>query len=92
MPAAGVEFVTMMAKRVPKVDAETELRQAFKVFDRDGSGSIDTEELRHVMKSLGEDLTDEQIDEMIREADKDGDGTVDCEWSFASQCLRIRLI
>ncbi|OCL00910.1 calmodulin [Cenococcum geophilum 1.58] len=71
------EFVTMMAKRVPKVDAETELRQAFKVFDRDGSGSIDTEELRHVMKSLGENLTDEQIDEMIREADKDGDGTVD---------------
>jgi len=71
------EFVTMMAKRVPKVDAETELRQAFKVFDRDGSGTIDTEELRHVMKSLGENLTDEQIDEMIREADKDGDGTVD---------------
>jgi hypothetical protein len=34
-------------------------------------------QLRHVMTNLGEKLTDEEVDEMIREADTDGDGQVD---------------
>lgn len=33
-------------------------------------------QLRHVMTNLGEKLTDEEVDEMIREADIDGDGQV----------------
>ena len=57
-------------------DAEEELREAFKVFDRDGSGEISSAELRHVMTNLGEKLTDEEVDEMIREADVDGNGQV----------------
>ena len=36
-------------------------------------------ELRHVMTNLGEKLTDEEVDEMIREADVDGDGQVNYE-------------
>ena len=44
------------------------------VFDRDGNGFISAAELRHVMTNLGEKLTDEEVDEMIREADVDGDG------------------
>ncbi|WP_411978871.1 EF-hand domain-containing protein, partial [Vibrio sp. 780] len=36
-------------------------------------------ELRHVMTNLGEKLTDEGVDEMIREADIDGDGQVNYE-------------
>lgn len=46
----------------------------FKVFDKDGNGFISAAELRHVMTNLGEKLTDEEVDEMIREADVDGDG------------------
>merc|ERR1711865_641239 len=49
-----------------------ELIEAFKVFDRDGNGFISAAELRHVMTNLGEKLTDEEVDEMIREADVDG--------------------
>lgn len=71
-----------MAHKVANADSEAELRAAFGVFDKDGSGTIDTEELRHLMKSIGEDLTDEQIEEMIREADKDGDGCIDCKSTF----------
>lgn len=59
-------------------DSEEEILEAFKVFDKDGNGFISAAELRHVMTNLGEKLTDEEVDEMIREADIDGDGQVRC--------------
>uniref|UniRef100_A0A8R1XSG6 Calmodulin n=1 Tax=Onchocerca volvulus TaxID=6282 RepID=A0A8R1XSG6_ONCVO len=52
---------------------------ASQVFDKDGNGFISAAELRHVMTNLGEKLTDEEVDEMIREADIDGDGQVNYE-------------
>ena len=67
----------MMAKRVKDTDTEEELRAAFGVFDKDSSGKISAAELRHVMTNLGEKLTDEEVDEMVREADIDGDGEID---------------
>lgn len=70
------EFLTMMSRKLSDVDSEEELREAFKTFDRDGNGLISAAELRHVMTNLGEKLTDEEVDEMIREADLDGDGQV----------------
>ncbi|KAK1257459.1 hypothetical protein QJS04_geneDACA023082 [Acorus gramineus] len=60
-------------------DSEEELKEAFKVFDKDQNGFISAAELRHVMTNLGEKLTDEEVDEMIREADVDGDGQVNYE-------------
>ena len=47
--------------------------QAFSVFDVDGDGTISTEELGNVMKSLGQNLTDEEVQTMIREIDTDGE-------------------
>ena len=70
------EFLTMMSKKMKDVDSEEEIREAFRVFDKDGNGFISAAELRHVMTNLGEKLTDEEVDEMIREADIDGDGQV----------------
>ena len=58
---------------------DTELKEAFKVFDQDGNGFITPSELRQVMANLGEALTDEEIDQMIKEADMDGDGQVNYE-------------
>ena len=49
------------------------------LFSQDGNGFISAAELRHVMTNLGEKLTDEEVDEMIREADIDGDGQVNYE-------------
>ena len=73
------EFLAMMARQVREADTEEEIREAFKVFDKDGNGFISAAELRHVMTNLGEKLTDEEVDEMIREADIDGDGQINYE-------------
>lgn len=55
---------------------------------QDGNGYISAAELRHVMTNLGEKLTDEEVDEMIREADIDGDGQVNYEGTGGRGCLR----
>lgn len=71
------EFLTMMARKMKDTDSEEEIREAFKVFDRDNNGFISSQELRHVMTSIGEKLTDEEVDMMIKEADANGDGRID---------------
>ena len=76
------EFLTMMARKMKETDSEEEIREAFRVFDKDGNGFISAAELRHVMTNLGEKLTDEEVDEMIREADIDGDGQVNYEGMY----------
>lgn len=53
---------------------------------QDGNGYISAAELRHVMTNLGEKLTDEEVDEMIREADIDGDGQVNYEGEMSACC------
>ena len=69
----------MMKLKVQDQNQEEDIREAFKVFDRDGNGLISAAELRHVMTNLGEKLTDEEVDEMIKEADIDGDGHINYE-------------
>ena len=73
------EFLTMMSKKIKENEVSNDIREAFKVFDRDSDGFISAEELTHVMSTLGENLTQEEIDEMSREADLDGDGRVSYE-------------
>ncbi|KAK6633811.1 hypothetical protein RUM43_001402 [Polyplax serrata] len=72
-------FVLIMAKKVKDVDNEEELREAFRIFDKEGNGFITAAELRHIMMNLGEKLTEEECDEMIREADVMGDGNINYE-------------
>lgn len=74
------EFLALMSRKADAdadaADPEEELREAFRVFDKDHDGHISKAELRHVMISLGEKLTDDEVDGMIQEADLDGDGLV----------------
>lgn len=72
----------MMARRMRENDTEEDLRAAFAVFDKDCSGKISAAELRHVMTNLGEKLSDEEVDEMMREADVDGDGEIDYNGTY----------
>ncbi|KAI5082863.1 hypothetical protein GOP47_0002606 [Adiantum capillus-veneris] len=70
------DFLPLMARKMKDTDSEEELKEAFKVFDKDRNGFISAPELRHVMTNLGEKLTDEEVDEMIREAGIDPEGRV----------------
>ena len=71
------EFLYLMVKKMKGNDTEEELLEAFKVFDRDGNGYVTSHELRNVLTSLCEGTSPEEVEEMIREADIDGDGQVD---------------
>ena len=59
------EFLTMMANTFSAADMEAEIADAFtNLFDRDGDGFLSAPELKHVMKTLGEDLTDQEVEEV----------------------------
>ena len=60
------------------------MKEAFRVFDKDGSGFISSDELKIVMESLGETLTDAEVEAMMKEADKDSDGQVSYEGKFSA--------
>ena len=71
------EFLTMMLRKMNEGDPERELRDVFTVFDKDQSGTISADELKSVMKVIGEKLTEQEIEDAIRLADTTGDGEVD---------------
>jgi len=53
-----------------------EIREAFQVFDKDGSGYISSRELGMVMRSLGQNPTEQELMAMINEVDIDGTYTL----------------
>ncbi|KAI8474007.1 MAG: caltractin-like protein [Monoraphidium minutum] len=73
------EFLQMMTAKMGERDSREEIIKAFKLFDDDNTGRITFKNLKRVAKELGENLTDEEIQEMIDEADRNGDGEVDEE-------------
>jgi calmodulin len=86
------EFVAMMVRQMKSPqDDEIELKESFRVFDKNGDGYITANELRQVMLNLGEKLTDDEVDEMIREADADGDGKVNYEGKYY-RCMATQTI
>merc|ERR1712196_300215 len=54
-----------------------EIKEAFDLFDTDGSGSIDAKELKVAMRALGFEPKKEEIQKMIQDVDDDGSGTIE---------------
>ena len=50
-----------MSKKMSDTDSEQEIREAFRVFDKEGTGSITATDLKVVMNNLGENLTDDEV-------------------------------
>ena len=70
------EFVWLMSQDLHDEDIEDEIRDAFRVFDREGNGFISIIDLTDVLSQLGEKLSREEVEELIHEADIDGDGNI----------------
>lgn len=66
-----------MTIRLKVTLSDNDLKEAFKLFDNDGSGSIDTKEFAQVLRMLGDQFTEEEIEEMVKAADADGSGEIE---------------
>ncbi|XP_046744567.1 troponin C, isoallergen Bla g 6.0101-like isoform X1 [Diprion similis] len=78
-----VEFCTLAARFI-EVEEDTEaieqeLREAFRLYDREGNGYITTDVFRDILHELDDNISEYELDMMIDEIDADGSGTLDFE-------------
>ncbi len=73
------EFLTLFQTKISFPGLEEDLIDAFRIFDKELSGTVSVQELKHVMTTLGEALTEEEAEELIKEADINGDGSIKYE-------------
>jgi Ca2+-binding EF-hand superfamily protein len=73
------EFLSMMTAKMAERDPREEIMKAFRLFDDDDSGTINFAKLKRVSKELGENMSDDELQEMIDEADRDGDGVINLD-------------
>ncbi|XP_023326163.1 calmodulin-A [Eurytemora carolleeae] len=73
------DFLDMMSKILDKRNCESEIEIAFRCFDRHGVGFVTRTELMHIFQNIGVKLTEEEIEELLTEADVDKDGLINYE-------------
>ncbi|KAM7249520.1 hypothetical protein ACFE04_011901 [Oxalis oulophora] len=72
-------FLDLMSKHMKAEPFDRQLRDAFKVLDKDGTGDVAVADLRHILTSIGEKLEPKEFDEWIREVDVGSDGKIHYE-------------
>lgn len=70
------QFTEIIGQKLFNRDPLVEIRKAFNLFDKDKNGKISLKDLKTATAELGENFTDEELREMIREADRDFDGEI----------------
>nr|XP_019596955.1 PREDICTED: centrin-4 isoform X1 [Rhinolophus sinicus] len=73
------DFFEIMSVKMSEKDEKEEILKAFKLFDDNNTGSITLNNIKKVAKELGENLTDDELQEMLDEADRDRDGEINEE-------------
>uniref|UniRef100_A0A804QHQ3 EF-hand domain-containing protein n=1 Tax=Zea mays TaxID=4577 RepID=A0A804QHQ3_MAIZE len=71
------EFEHMMTAKIGERDSKEELSKAFRIIDQDGNGKISNIDIQRIAKELGVNLTLDEIQDMVQEADRNGDGEID---------------
>ncbi|XP_053249950.1 myosin regulatory light polypeptide 9 isoform X1 [Podarcis raffonei] len=67
-------FLTMFGEKLNGTDPEDVIRNAFACFDEEATGFIHEDHLRELLTTMGDRFTDEEVDEMYREAPIDKKG------------------
>ena len=70
------QFMEAIVKKISEPDTEDEIKKSFHLFDNDGDGAIDINDLKYVAELIGETMSQEELYEMIKEADQNRDGFV----------------
>ncbi|CDJ43037.1 calmodulin, putative [Eimeria tenella] len=70
------QFESWVTKKLSGSNPEADLIKSFKVFDTKGDGTLSTDELMQVMKTLGDLLTDEEVEKMVQDADPSKSGRI----------------
>lgn len=71
------DFCHIVKRKIKEDEDEKELKELFRVLDKQKKGEVPVGDLRWILKELGDDFTEEEIDEMIADVDTDGSGWVD---------------
>lgn len=66
-----------MNKRGKDVDVIEEYTEAFQVFDREGNGTVNREEMKQILITLGDRITEQEVEYMLRDADINEDGLIE---------------
>ncbi|KAL4224886.1 hypothetical protein ACF0H5_015582 [Mactra antiquata] len=69
-------FLTIMAKKLKEYEGEESLRLAFRVFDKHKNGLVTSSDFRYMLENLRVNVTDHEINEMIKDADKNHNGQI----------------
>ncbi|XP_042480213.1 probable calcium-binding protein CML13 [Macadamia integrifolia] len=72
-------FLDLMKKHMKPEPFDRQLRDAFKVIDKESTGYVSVSELRHILTNIGEKLEPAEFDEWIREVDVGSDGRIKYE-------------
>lgn len=65
-----------MTKKIQLSDTENEIREAFRVFDKERTGGIAVSEMKWILSNLPEEISSQEIDEMLKTGDRDGNGFI----------------
>jgi len=72
-----LKFMGVWTSLKPPKHSDQQLKDAFMVFDKKGTGSVPGDLMRYVLSGCGEPLNQKELDTLMREADTDGDGNID---------------
>ncbi|KXH43648.1 calmodulin [Colletotrichum simmondsii] len=73
-------------------EQRAQYKEVFDLFDKDGTGDITAQELGEVMRSLGLNPSDTELNDMVNEVDADNNGTIDFNGKFSSRCSSETLL
>ena len=79
-------FIKIVDKQLKSTDSEEELREVFNIFDKDGSKLLNSKKLLDVFKKIDENIKEEEVLQMMKECDIDGDGYL----NFKEFCRMVK--